>query len=1143
MNRVFRKGLSWLLVVAMVMTMFAGMTFTASAAEATDIVFNEGVCTISAAGTYKIPEDGTGNINVTTNDAVTIVGNLKATEDGGYEGYNSNIFIDCSKATNGANITIRNCYIKDNNSTIMMDFNNNSDNKLYISGTNVIDYDIGFSQNNNSAIHVPKGSSISIDNAAGETGTLYLYKNAQGAGIGGSTGEMNGDITFGNEVSETGPVIFGKGSRQGAFIGAGANASSSTEAPGKVVFNGGVYNLMSISRGACIGGSAGSGGGSTGTTVCINGGTININADYSGSAVGGGGYAQGNDASGGTMYVSGGSLRTYVDKNAASNVTGWGGKPLTEGVNDAVITAKRLNNETDQRNVYMLTFNTENLKTAANTFDVKVDGADFYKGGLHEYHYVNEALEKNSQKPITDTWTNWEPMTEKNLYFYVTGENHQINVNGELFDVEWDSTNEVFTTAGHQHKYILGKCSCGVTGTAYKWYVNETGDTYTISTADEFAAFSELVNQGVTFAGKTIELKNNITLTEKWTPIGGASTKHELNLGSKEDFDNALAEHFLIYDNTGASYVKGSDKNGTYDENRTYYYLEGAAFAGIFDGKDNTISGLDVVTDKGYAGLFGNISGTVKDFRLKGAVKSTTTQDFVGGVTGKLSAGGNISGILAYVDIDAPNAFNVGGIAGFIGEMGAFVSEKNPMATISQCANYGEVKGKVRVGGIAGRSAGTVVQCANHGTVFNYSGQKKGTGGIVGMNGVNNTATDAGIIKDCYNDGYVNGNKGFWTGGIAGFMNAKSEVVNCYNAGTLYAAASATGSFYSWVNPIVGQSEGTVKDCYWLNKDTGDNTANYIGKDSTGNGNAGGTAENIVGKTEKEMKEEAFVALLNGEEKTWVAQKNAFPELRVFTEYAAYDDQIEALEKQLADLKAEYDKKSGEQSEQLKALEDKIKELEKQLENLKKSQGSGGTVISGGSTDSALASEKEKAMKELQALLDKSDDYYADEKAELASAVLAGVRQIESAKDKAAAQKALTEAKAKISTIKTKAQVDAEKAELEKTKLETAKKEISQLKVKATSSKTSKGNIKVKAKVDVKAITDLGYTVKYKYYRSVKKASGYKALKTKSGKTYTNTTGKKGTKYYYKVKALVYDGDKLIGSTKLKQSTAASRKK
>ena len=94
---------------------------------------------------------------------------------------------------------------------------------------------------------------------------------------------------------------------------------------------------------------------------------------------------------------------------------------------------------------------------------------------------------------------------------------------------------------------------------------------------------------------------------------------------------------------------------------------------------------------------------------------------------------------------------------------------------------------------------------------------------------------------------------------------------------------------------------------------------------------------------------------------------------------------------------------------------------------------------------------------------------------------------------------------------------------------------IKDVNLKVRTSKTSKKNIKAVVSGDVKAITDAGYTVKYKFYRSEKKASKYEAKATKAGKTYINTAGKKGTKYYYKAKALVYDGDKLVGQTVLKQ--------
>ena len=115
------------------------------------------------------------------------------------------------------------------------------------------------------------------------------------------------------------------------------------------------------------------------------------------------------------------------------------------------------------------------------------------------------------------------------------------------------------------------------------------------------------------------------------------------------------------------------------------------------------------------------------------------------------------------------------------------------------------------------------------------------------------------------------------------------------------------------------------------------------------------------------------------------------------------------------------------------------------------------------------------------------------------------------------------------------------KAEADKKIAEQLNTLIKEVNLKVRTSKTSKKNIKAVVSGDVKALTDAGYTVKYKFYRSEKKASKYEAKATKAGKTYINTAGKKGTKYYYKAKALVYDGDKLVGQTVLKQCKYGAR--
>ena len=110
---------------------------------------------------------------------------------------------------------------------------------------------------------------------------------------------------------------------------------------------------------------------------------------------------------------------------------------------------------------------------------------------------------------------------------------------------------------------------------------------------------------------------------------------------------------------------------------------------------------------------------------------------------------------------------------------------------------------------------------------------------------------------------------------------------------------------------------------------------------------------------------------------------------------------------------------------------------------------------------------------------------------------------------------------------------------------------LNTLKVTVKSAKTAKKNVKVTAKVTVRAtgeaadftkFTDAGYTFKYKFYRSTKAGVNYTAKKAKDTTTWTNTAGKKGTKYYYKVKVFAYDKDgNFVGQTYQSQCNYTSK--
>ena len=105
-----------------------------------------------------------------------------------------------------------------------------------------------------------------------------------------------------------------------------------------------------------------------------------------------------------------------------------------------------------------------------------------------------------------------------------------------------------------------------------------------------------------------------------------------------------------------------------------------------------------------------------------------------------------------------------------------------------------------------------------------------------------------------------------------------------------------------------------------------------------------------------------------------------------------------------------------------------------------------------------------------------------------------------------------------------------------------AKEAAGELVLTARSAKLKNGSVKVMLKGDLKAITDAGYTVKYKFYRSTKKSAGYKAVLTKKAPTYVNTYGKQGTMYYYKAKVMIYDKEgNFVAQTALKQCKYANR--
>lgn len=242
-----------------------------------------------------------------------------------------------------------------------------------------------------------------------------------------------------------------------------------------------------------------------------------------------------------------------------------------------------------------------------------------------------------------------------------------------------------------EYTYSLIKADIG-------WYEShKTEKSYAFQNSDELVGLALLVNGStgtrVDFEGWTLTLANDINLYGiAWTPIGQSN-----------------------------------------------------AFSGTFDGKGHTIEDMSANVTSGYAGLFGNVRGTVKNVQVTGSVTASGNVRAVGGIVG-YSAGGTVQNCLSKVNISAPQVnCPVGGV---VGESSNKPNDNTASSTVNLCWNEGTVTGgSDSTGGIVGKnSKGTVTNCANFGEVKGSSTAS----GIVGR----------GAVANSYNLGDVTGTEG-----------------------------------------------------------------------------------------------------------------------------------------------------------------------------------------------------------------------------------------------------------------------------------------------------------------------------------------------------------------------------------------------
>lgn len=231
--------------------------------------------------------------------------------------------------------------------------------------------------------------------------------------------------------------------------------------------------------------------------------------------------------------------------------------------------------------------------------------------------------------------------------------------------------------------------------------------------------------------------------------------------------------------NTSASAVLTADIELS-GETWTPIGSESTPYTGTFDGQGYTISGMTIENAESYSGLFGNVTGTVKNFTVIGSITITgdKTVAKVGGAIGSLgtaSAGGTVSGVISGVDITvSAGNDHIGGVVGSMPE--------NSSPTVESCLYMGNITVTVEAGSVAGVvgyiRTGTIQNCANWGGISINTGGNGSVGGILG---------------------YCN--------------NGEIYIRNCYNSGSIAAEGTAN------VGAIVGQNnktQATVSNCYYL---------------------------------------------------------------------------------------------------------------------------------------------------------------------------------------------------------------------------------------------------------------------------------------------------------------------------------------
>lgn len=149
------------------------------------------------------------------------------------------------------------------------------------------------------------------------------------------------------------------------------------------------------------------------------------------------------------------------------------------------------------------------------------------------------------------------------------------------------------------------------------------------------------------------------------------------------------------------------------------------AFAGTFDGNGHCIKNLySSFYQGGYVGLFGYVNGaTIKNLTVEGVIESScSNQGMIAGQSvganfyncvakGRINTSGSadyVGGITGWVTRNSPSIPVVRGCASYVDIVstdtfaGGIIGKSSNSIIMEACANYGNVTGKINVGGLMG---------------------------------------------------------------------------------------------------------------------------------------------------------------------------------------------------------------------------------------------------------------------------------------------------------------------------------------------------------------------------------------------------------------------------------------------------------